>query len=153
MPPGSQVATISGLSAEKTSELVAARVAVERGSPPERVLVAPLARPDLALGLATPAYARAWPVVFAAGSDGGLPARVATHTGAASALVIDSTGTGDPAARAAADALRSALGTASVERKTYSDCYYATWGIAEWAAGAGLDFARPVFGRGRVAAP
>jgi hypothetical protein len=142
MPPGSQAATVTGASAEKTSELVAQRVAAERGSAPERLLVAPISRPDLSLALSAPAHARAWPVVFAGSADATLPARVAAETGAAAALVVDGAAAGD----AAADALDAALGAGAVERVTFADGYLAAWRIAEWSAvRADLDFARPVF--------
>jgi len=141
LPPGSEITTLSGPTAEKTSEYVAHQVAAERGTPPERVLVAPLSRPDLSLALAAPAYARAWPIVFA-GTDAGLPARVATQTAAASALVIDGAGAAD----GAADRLDVALGPAAVRRVSYKDGYLAAWGIAEWSvANAGLAHSNPVF--------
>jgi len=142
VPAGSEVVSIAGPTHAATSELVAHRVLAERGSAPHYVLVAPLFHWRLAEGLAAPAAARGWPVVFASAADPALPARTAAAVGATRALVVDAGTESKPAA----GALSSALGASAVTRHAETDAYRSAWAIGSWSvANAGFTFRNPTF--------
>lgn len=146
--PGATVVRIGGRDRYEVARAVAARTALERGAPPERVFVVTGATYPDALSCSAPAAARAWPILLANPTRPAEVAAVAASLDASSATIVGGTRSVPAAVERALDA---ELGASHVGRVAAVDRYATSVAVSRFAsATAGLTPAHPVVASGLV---
>lgn len=146
--PAAEVVRIGGADRAEVANRVAARVAAERGSAPERVFVVTGRSFADALACAAPAAARGWPILLAEPTRPAEIAETVSNSGASRAIIVGGTASVPATVERA---IELELGAANVDRLSSGDRYGVSVAVSRWAAGnAGLSMSNPVVASGVV---
>ena len=145
--PGANVVRLGGANRYAVASRIAEEVELLKGHAPERVFVVTGAGFADALSCASPAAARAWPILLADPKRPAATASAVRATGTTGTVIV---GGASSVSFATEKAVASALGGASrVRRIGGSDRYAVSASVASFAERElGLTFARPVFASG-----
>jgi len=145
--PGADIVRLGGINRYAVASRIAEEVELLEGHAPERVFVVTGTGFADALSCASPAAARAWPILLADPKRPAATASAVRATGTTGTVIVGGTSS---VSSATEQAIGSALGAPSrVRRLGGSDRYAVSAAVAAFAEDElGLSFARPVFSSG-----